>query len=228
MASPLYLQLDANDWQRLLARGCGENHTQQFRNSWNRLKTDNYMRDGGHYRKRRFAMFDLANEKVERIILNRAHYQDQRYNRLNGGLQRQYFPWEATTLNNPCLQSLLGRVQRLPMLKKRAQKWWVQAHQFRIETNQHSQGHPTPEGIHQDGCEFTLIVMMDRQNVQGGESTVYDLQETPLTHTTLLKPWDTLLVNDRKVKHGVSAIRPLDPTKAAWRDVMVMTFHTKQ
>jgi hypothetical protein len=42
---------------------------------------------------------------------------------------------------------------------------------------------------------------------------------------TLSSSTDLLLVNDHKVYHGVTPIFPEDKTQAAWRDVLVLTFH---
>jgi hypothetical protein len=35
---------------------------------------------------------------------------------------------------------------------------------------------------------------------------------------------DAALVDDSRVFHGVTAVHPLDPDKAAFRDVLVITF----
>jgi hypothetical protein len=41
---------------------------------------------------------------------------------------------------------------------------------------------------------------------------------------TLTLPLDAAFVDDGRVYHGVTAVEPLDPTKAAYRDVLVVTF----
>ena len=72
-------------------------------------------------------------------------------------------------------------------------------------------GDPGPEGVHQDNCELTAVVLMDRRNVaSGGGNRVWTLDQgfgkpdatdaaTPrlLTSLTLLEPLDTLFVLDR-------------------------------
>ena len=86
-------------------------------------------------------------------------------------------------------------------------------------------GKPTPEGVHKDGAEFILIMMMDRHNINGGVSQIYDNQMQPLGEGTLEKSGDLVLVNDHLVYHGVTEVQPVDPTQPAWRDVLVLTFH---
>jgi hypothetical protein len=79
--------------------------------------------------------------------------------------------------------------------------------------------------VHKDGAEYILIMMMDRHNVSGGVSHIYDNEMRPLGEGTLEQAGDLVLVNDHAVYHGVTEISPSDPTHPAWRDVLVLTFH---
>jgi hypothetical protein len=45
-----------------------------------------------------------------------------------------------------------------------------------------------------------------------------------LLKTTLQEPGTLLFGDDRRTLHGVSAIRPRDPSRPAQRDVLVVTF----
>jgi hypothetical protein len=40
----------------------------------------------------------------------------------------------------------------------------------------------------------------------------------------LTQPLDAALVDDSRVYHGVTAVEPVDPTRPAYRDVLVVTF----
>jgi hypothetical protein len=40
----------------------------------------------------------------------------------------------------------------------------------------------------------------------------------------LREPLDLTFIDDHRCLHGVTAVTPLDPTEAAWRDVLVVTF----
>jgi hypothetical protein len=66
---------------------------------------------------------------------------------------------------------------------------------------------------------------MDRHNVSGGVSRIYNNEMHPLGEGTLEQAGDLVLVNDHAVYHGVTEIYPSDPAHPAWRDVLVLTFH---
>jgi hypothetical protein len=97
-------------------------------------------------------------------------------------------------------------------------------HQFRIEANADIKGEPTPEGIHQDGVDWVLALLVRRENVASGETRITDLQRNSIGSFVLTDPFDSALVEDARVYHGVTSIHALDPTRPAWRDVLIMTF----
>ena len=45
---------------------------------------------------------------------------------------------------------------------------------------------------------------------------------------TLTEPLDAALVDDARVRHGVTAVRPIDPSRPAHRDVLVVTFRAQK
>ncbi|HEV2097490.1 MAG TPA: 2OG-Fe dioxygenase family protein, partial [Stellaceae bacterium] len=106
----------------------------------------------------------------------------------------------------------------------RPEAWHVELHQFRIEAQAGQHGHPTPEGMHRDGVDWVLVLMVRRQNIASGKTTIYDLAKRPLGSFTLTQPLDSALVDDSRVFHGVTAVVPLDPLLPAYRDVLVVTY----
>ena len=64
-----------------------------FLDSWSRLEQDQYMADGGRYRKRRHATYtiDGAGQQA-RLMPYQPHYQTVDYNPLNGGVARYFAP----------------------------------------------------------------------------------------------------------------------------------------
>jgi hypothetical protein len=100
----------------------------------------------------------------------------------------------------------------------------VEIHQFRIEAKPGEAGQPTPEGMHRDGVDWVLVLMVRRENVASGETTIYDLRQRPLGSFTLTAPLDAAWVDDGRVFHGVTAVTPIDPQLPAYRDVLVVTF----
>ena len=47
---------------------------------------------------------------------------------------------------------------------------------------------------------------------------------TVLGEFTLATPGDSILIDDRRILHGVTEIHAIDPARAAWRDALVVTF----
>src|SRR5262249_44137768 len=102
--------------------------------------------------------------------------------------------------------------------------WHIEVHQFRIEARADEEGQPTPEGVHRDGVDFVLVLLVSRENIASGTTTVYAIDGRPLGRFTLPTPFDAVLVDDARVCHGVTPVRALDPARAAHRDVLVATF----
>jgi hypothetical protein len=198
-----------------------------FAASWNDLSVDSYMADGGRYRRRRHAVFS-ANASGIRRKAHQPHYQSRDYNPLNGGIERWFEPLHDDIATHPALRAILQTCQRMfdnctpehicPV------SWHVEVHQFRVEARAGEAGQPTPEGMHRDGVDWVLVMLVRRENVASGETTIFDLSRTPLGSFTLTEPMEAALVDDGRVYHGVTPIVPLDPAAPAFRDVLVVTF----
>jgi hypothetical protein len=102
-------------------------------------------------------------------------------------------------------------------------RWHIECHQFRIEARAEAAGLPTPEGVHRDGVDYVLVMLVSRVNIESGTTTVHGAAGELLGSFTLSVPLDAALVDDTRVKHGVTAVRPLDPALPAHRDVLVVT-----
>ncbi len=66
-----------------------------------------------------------------------------------------------------------------------------------------------------------------RTSIESGTTTAHDLWGATLGSFTLAAPLDAALVDDNRVMHGVTAVHPIDPTRPAFRDVLVVTFSAK-
>ena len=156
------------------------------------------------------------------------HYQSRDYNPLNGGVERWFEPVTEAAARHPALTAILrtchSLFDRLTPAELRPEAWHVEIHQFRIEARPGQEGRPTPEGMHRDGVDWVLVLMVRRENVASGETTIYDLARRPLGSFTLTAPLDAALVDDSRVYHGVTPVAPLDPARPAYRDVLVVTF----
>jgi hypothetical protein len=198
-----------------------------FAKSWDDLGVDMYMADGGRYRRRRFAVFRATAEGVVRKP-HQPHYQSRDYNPLNGDIERWFEPVTDRIGTHPALRAVLDTCYRLfhglTTAATRPAAWHVEIHQFRIEANTGESGQPTPEGMHRDGVDWVLVLLIDRVNIQSGETTIGDQRRYPLGSFTLTDPLDAAVTDDNRVYHGVTPVTPLDPAKPGHRDVLVVTF----
>ncbi len=210
-----------------ILEGAGLRHWRAFAASWNDLGFDAYMADGGRYRRRRFGVFRAGPGGIERKP-HQPHYQSRDYNALNGGIERWFEPVTDAVAGHPALTAILGTSRalfdRMTPAEIRPEAWHVEIHQFRIEARPGETAQPTPEGMHRDGVDWVLVLMVRRENVASGETTIYDLARRPLGSFTLTDPMDAAWVDDGRVYHGVTAVTPIDPRRPAYRDVLVATY----
>ena len=198
-----------------------------FAGSWDQLGLDRYMADGGRYRRRRFATFAVAEGRLRRKP-PQPHYQSRDYNTLNGGIARWFAPVTDAIVAHPATIAIIRTCDvlftGLTPPAARPEVWHVEMHQFRIEAHAGAEGRPTPEGLHRDGVDWVLVLLVRRQNVASGETSIADAAGVQLGSFVLTEPLDAALVDDARVWHGVTPIHPLDPAHPAWRDVLVLTF----
>lgn len=196
-----------------------------FARSWDALDVDTYMADGGRYRRRRHAVFGAASTGPIVRRPHQAHYQTLEYNRLHGGIARWFSPITTAIGDGASLRTILGFCRGLfGGLSPAVRDWLIEVHQFRIEARPGEAGQPTPEGMHRDGVDYVLVLLVARRNIASGTTTIHDLDQRTLGSFTLTDPLDAALVDDARVYHGVTPVVPLDPTQPAYRDVLVVTF----
>jgi hypothetical protein len=195
--------------------------------SWDALDLDTYMADGGRYRRRRHAVFAATADGAISRQPHQAHYQTLNYNQLNGGIARWFSPVTDAIGDGASLTTILRFCHRLfGGLAPAVRAWHIETHQFRIEARSGEAGQPTPEGMHRDGVDYVLVLLIGRRNIASGTTTIHDLQRRLLGSFTLTHPFDAALVDDARVYHGVTPVEPLDPALPAHRDVLVVTFRS--
>jgi hypothetical protein len=195
-----------------------------FAASWDDLELDTYLGQGGRFRTRRYAVYNVTGETVTREP-HQPHHQHLEYNQLFGGIDRWFAPIETAVGEGPTMLAVLGFCQSLfGALASSVSRWHVEVHQFRIEAKPGELGHPTPEGVHHDGVDYVLVLLVRRCNIVSGTTTVHGEGGRELGSFTLTDPFDSALIDDRRVAHGVTPVTPLDPERPAYRDVLVVTF----
>jgi len=195
-----------------------------FSDSWNDLGLDTYMADHGRYRRRRHAVFQSNGREIKRLP-HRPHFQALDYNSLNGGIERWFEPVKDNIADGPSLVTILSFCNHLfSGLATKVEQWLIEVHQFRIEASTEAQGLPTPEGMHRDGVDYVLVLLVKRSNIASGTTMVGSLDGSVSSSFTLIDPFDAALVDDARAYHGVTPVQPLDPDLPAYRDVLVVTF----
>lgn len=196
-----------------------------FAESWNELGPDDYLAAKGRHRRRRHAVFAAGAEGAFERRPHQPHYQSVDYNTLQGGIERWFEPVAPAIAEGASLQRILRFARDFfAPLAPAVARWHVEVHQFRIEARVGQAGEPTPEGVHRDGVDYVLVLLVDRENIESGTTTIHAPDGTLLGSFTLTHPLDAALVDDARVFHGVTPVTPRDASRPAHRDVLVVTF----
>ncbi|MDG6348567.1 2OG-Fe dioxygenase family protein [Luteimonas sp. 8-5] len=199
-----------------------------LRPAWDDLVEDHYLKDGGRYRRRRHSCFVVDPDGLA-LAPHRAHWQSLEYNALHGGMHRWFEPIEPGTLAQPAWPRLIESLARLFSQVREVDRWFVEAHQFRIDTGE-GIGRPTPEGAHRDGVDFVAVLWVDRCGILGGETRVFAADGPDGQRFTLDESWSMLLLDDARVIHEstpiqpVQAVAPDGPGMPGHRDTLVLTY----
>jgi len=200
--------------------GCSLDDLASLTPSWDRLELDQYLKDGGRYRRRRHSCF-IDDGAALNQTPHRAHWQPVEYNALHGGMHRLFAPVEGTTVANLAWQRLLRALGQVCSSVRSVRPWYVEAHQFRIDTAD-GIGRPTPEGAHRDGVDFVAVILVGREHIKGGETRVFEADGPNGQRFTMLEPWTLLLLDDAAVIHESTPIQPLG--EHGHRDTLVLTW----
>jgi hypothetical protein len=195
---------------------------QSLEPSWHDLPPDQYLKDGGRYRRRRHASFEVTADALK-AMPHRAHWQPLSYNAVHGGMQRWFEPMAAEVVQQAAWSALLRWLASVASAAQGDQTWFTEAHQFRIDTTD-GIGRPTPEGAHRDGVNWVAVFLIGRHGIKGGETRVFDMDSPRGQRFTLSEPWSVLLLDDTRVIHETTPIQPEVP--GGWRDTLVITLRS--
>jgi len=180
---------------------------------WDRLPADAYLLDGGKYRQRRHGAFIVDGDHVT-AAPPRPHWQPVDYNALHGGIERHFEQIEPGLASDATWHRLLVALAARASALKGVQRWFVEAHPFRIDTA-NGIGRPTPE---------VSVTLVSRRGIKGGETRVFQAQASAGLRFTLSQPWTTVLLDDARVIHETTPIQPSKAGEPGWRDTLVLTF----
>jgi hypothetical protein len=204
--------------------GCDVAQLRELAEAWERLPPDRYLRDAGRYRFRRHSCFvQDRSTGLLATVAHRPHWQSTQYNALHGGIERLFDPIEAPIVASAAWTRMLTALGELFAQLRAVERWFIEAHQFRIDTAT-GIGRPTPEGAHRDGVDFVAVLLMGRRGVRGGETRVHGADGRFLGRRTLRAPGSMLLMDDARVVHETTPIRPTSPPGV--RDTLVLTYRS--
>jgi hypothetical protein len=217
---------------------------------WDDLPPDEYLKDGGRYRRRRHTSFVIDERGAIVPVPHRAHWQPVEYNALHGGIERWFAPIAPALIADALWQRLLGWLgERASALRgydvsapgtpaasapqggaaawgrPGGGPWYGEAHAFRIDT-EGGIGRPTPEGAHRDGVDLVAVLLLARVHVKGGETRVFEAAGPQGLRFTMSAPWTLLLLDDARVIHETTPIQPDGPAPSH-RDTLVVTLRAQ-
>ena len=204
-----------------------EPHWQRLCADWDHLELDMYLAEGAKFRLRRYGRYywSPANDALAELP-SEPYFQPVDENTYAGGIERDFALLLPDTVHNPFLHALVrSTFACLPVAgDRRNATWEVRVHQIRIVASEKVPGLPAPEGIHQDGTDFLSLHLVRRQNIAGGESTIYDLTRRPIQRFTMREPLDSIILEDPRVMHGVTPVVPADGRTVGTRDILGIDF----
>ncbi len=201
--------------------GCELHELTALIQDWAGLPPDDFLKDGGRYRRRRHSCFVVTGDDVQQAP-HRPHWQPVEYNALHGGMQRLFAPMLDPTVAAPVWNKLLRALARVSgeVFAPGAEPWYLEAHQFRIDTTD-GIGRPTPEGAHRDGVDLVAVFLVGRHAVKGGETRVFEAEGPSGVRFTLTEPWSLMLLDDARMIHETTPIQPI--AEGGYRDTLVVT-----
>jgi hypothetical protein len=167
--------------------------------------------------------FSLTTEQIK-LLPPTSFVQPDDSNPLYVGMERTFEPLIDSFVVAPLFRVVLGLLRLMATALEDPAVWNAKVHPFRVVASAEADGLPTPEGRHRDGVTLVSSLLIGRQNAVGGESSVFDQDGRLLLTTTLSEPGALLLADDRRTLHSVSPVRPVDRSRPAYRDVLVVTF----
>ena len=148
-----------------------------FAASWDALELDAHMADGGRYRRRRHAVFAAGRDGAIERQPHQPHFQAARLQpaqRRHRALVRADRSGEIgggrslATILEFC-RALFGR------LRRRRRAGTSKCTSSASKRGRATEGLPTPEGLHRDGVDYVLVLLVGRPNIASGVTSIHAL-----------------------------------------------------
>ena len=200
--------------------------------SYNNLPIDKYVEDNDPPKRfRRYMRYDVNTAKHDDYsifstgeLVFSQNVSDSR------GEPRVFEPIEPNNAENPWLKNFLTQVSALSVLNEclktdtcvvesTIKSLTIDVHQVRQVAYPGQESHNSPEGIHRDGADYIVSAfVMNRINIRGGESIVYDKNKKETYRTTLTEDLG-IFQEDRDQWHHVTGIESVQD-RIGFRDIL--------
>lgn len=188
---------------------------ENFQIQFNKLSKDIYYESDGH------RLYSLVYTKTKTIVGNNRFIQSKSYNKTQRNNQIRHYQ-SINLIDDVTFNHIISKFSRFVFDQCNNYINYVTVHQIRVYISEDVS--PIPEeSIHQDRYSYVGILCVNRVNVEGGETCLYDNITCNKLYTKTLDVGEMIMFNDRKILHDVSNIKPIDKTKPAYRDVLVIT-----
>ncbi len=214
------------DGYAVLPRLFADDDWQEFAASWEALPVDRHLNAIGYRRRRRFskleAMLTHDGSVAQAPVQSQLFLQDTDRNAFSG-ISRILEPCGTATLHSALFRGLLRLA--LATVSEPGRTWLVNVHQMRITCDIGHEALATPEGLHNDGHRYILMVLVGRHGFVGGTSHLLeaaDEHQEP-ARIEFQQPGEAILLDDTRMLHEVTPLRAVKTH--AYRDMLLIDLH---
>lgn len=194
--------------------------TQGYRSlkkSFDKLNRDIYYKN---VRYRHFSLIDIKTDNYK-LIGNLNFTQSNKLNKVNGNIIRNYENIDKLLLKNNIFKKLIFDFKNIVRFHFNYTPNMIKIHQIRVCIDENND-EIVPEGIHNDGYNCIGIFCVNRENITGGKSIIYDKKMTKL-YSNILNVGDFLIINDNELLHDVEKLENIYKSAKGYRDMLIFT-----
>lgn len=172
-----------------------------------------------YYNNIRYRRFSLLKVYGFESIGESSFIQSKKYNKYLGNSLRLYKNIDDKVLNDETFQRIIKKfISKINNSEKSYDYLYV--HQIRVEVKDEDVN-AVPEGIHQDGYDYICISCVNKNNIEGPENEVLDLNYN-IVYKNIMESGDSIILNDRKYYHNVTKLKKISKG-VGFRDIFVFT-----
>ena len=181
-----------------------------FTKSYDNLVIENgRIIDGLPTRLRRYANFSITRSENENHFQQNAKVQFKQYVNDSRNKTRIFHTMESRFLNDIMLQTVFSSLTDLVwQLHNDAVELEMSIHQVRVLSYPNMSGDNAPEGIHQDGADVIVpVIVMNRSpHIKGAVSRTYSDDAKTLIDETIVQEGEFNFMQDRVLWHDVTKL----------------------